>query len=577
MSVLIRLGKTLLVAEHADGGFTIQGKLDGDALIPTVPTVVPVAERFIINPAFEVEDGSLGEATRLTFRDLVQEAVKPFVTSGRACQVEGSTLAAYQPHGQGLGFLTEGSVSWLGLDKILTHESLGQLMALEGVRDRLEDVGVLSHRAPMIESSRVLTSPVNVYMKVGVSAEHGVPVRTFRDITTLREGLDVAVVGYLNGCAVLEADGEEFWLPCEERHSYQPAVKDAWYYFNQDSDDDKIQDPLQALPSKAALNTGFPAEPADNWNASAELRTQAGHFAPMPNIKMEKHGAGIFESVPAASDDKSKFQAYQFRVGDSWESPEGTKKIASVQDGKAQVEVVGRSSSIRELIPMSSLWMDVYRDVKNAASRASAKQFRNSQQAKADKAVSLFGFETSLSPTARGQAVISLNKSRKSDGRIIKLKDLVAQKVRQGYKVQGDRLINPKTGSFLNKTQIGAYGIGLAQWLVAHPGVKTEGASHDFEDFERLGRPLIHDRSAVPGLDPTDEEEAIDDHMDDIEALTKASDADPADVPQDYAGEEGDEHLDDGTMQEVVDRLVQGADIDTILDATTRRSRPSSD
>ena len=89
---------------------------------------------------------------------------------------------------------------------------------------------------------------------------------------------------------MVEADGEEFWLPVEERNEYQPSMKDDWYYFgNQDSDADLIHDPLQMLPSKPALAQTYPASPEDNWNITPDLRKTAGHFSSMPNIKMKEH------------------------------------------------------------------------------------------------------------------------------------------------------------------------------------------------------------------------------------------------------------------------------------------------
>lgn len=380
MTTLVRLGKLLLVAEQTDSLFKVVGKLTESGVLAITPCLVEISEKFVINPEFEIDLPPLDEAVTLTFSDLVHEAVKPFVTSGRAYQLEQSTLAAYQPKGQGIGFLAEGAVSWLALESVLTHEELGEAMALEAVREALEDAGVLAEGAPILESSLVTPGPVHVYMKAN----------PFRDITLIREGTDTAVVGYQGGCAIVEADGEEFWLPVEERSHYQPSMKDAWYYFgNQDSDDDKIHDPLQALPSKAALQTGRPASGEDNWNAAPDLRKQAGHFAAIPNIKMERHGAGL-----------------------------------------------------------------------------------------------------------------------------------------------------------------------------------AEDAAEEYEHYERLGRPLIHDRSAVPGLDPSDEE-AAEDHADDIERMAKDH-KDPAEVPQDFAGEYGGEsgEVDDGTMNEVVDRIVQGADVGEILDAS---------
>ena len=171
---------------------------------------------------------------------------------------------------------------------------------------------------------------------------------------------------------------------------------------------------------------------------------------------------GSTRSVPSASADRATFKSHKFSSGDAWESPEGKKKVLDVKDGKAVVQT--GDNKFVSLVPLDQLGDDVYRDVKNNASRAKAKADTATAAKKDADAISLGGYEKSLEPKELGTARKSLNRTVQSGGKALKLKDLISQKVKDGFKVRGDKLEHPD-GRYLDKKVVGTHGLRYANSL----------------------------------------------------------------------------------------------------------------
>jgi len=156
------------------------------------------------------------------------------------------------------------------------HPQLGEHMALDAHRPLLTRLGfVEAEGAPLIDGDGILARSVNVFLKRD----------PFRDVGRIHEGTTVSVQGYLRGCAVVEADGEECWFPVERNYFIESRVKDADYYFNLDADGNLVPDPLDFLPSKGGLaQKPGDANADDNWNIQPQLKHVAGHFAPLPQL-----------------------------------------------------------------------------------------------------------------------------------------------------------------------------------------------------------------------------------------------------------------------------------------------------
>jgi hypothetical protein len=148
--------------------------------------------------------------------------------------------------------------------------------ALEANRGRLKYLGVVDSKKPVVGSTGFVKKPFHAYMKKD----------PFRDISKLHEGTPIEITDYYRGCAVIEADGEEFYIPVEPLSTIETKNKDDQYYFSLDMDKDNIPDPLVALPSKTALNQDRSC-PDNNWNAQPELRKVAGNLSALPNIDMD--------------------------------------------------------------------------------------------------------------------------------------------------------------------------------------------------------------------------------------------------------------------------------------------------
>ena len=279
--VLFRLGKNLLIGEQkgVEGrvySLGLRYELDGGRIRETEHAYMRVHSAFVINDDAQNPMEGVSVRTR-RIQDIVHENVLPLVGRGREFVLESCSLVGYK-RGNALAFLREGVHEWTLVENVLTNVELGQVLALEGVREGLLKRGLIDPLSGVRvdEAVTVTQVPFHAYMKTN----------PFRDVTEIKTGTAIAVVGYYQGHAVVEADGEPFWVPVEEHSLYGSRFKDAEYYQNFDMNNDRLPDPMQSLPSKVAHNTGEPTRREDNWNAAPDLRNVVGHLTPLPNIRL---------------------------------------------------------------------------------------------------------------------------------------------------------------------------------------------------------------------------------------------------------------------------------------------------
>ncbi len=91
------------------------------------------------------------------------------------------------------------------------------------------------------------------------------------------------------------------------------------------------------------------------------------------------------------------------------------------------------------------------------------------QRNKEAERISLDGFETLLSPMARGKAVSALTKSVNRNGRPIPIRDLIRQLVGEGWRVEtsrhSGRILSAPDDRFLSEKQLTKIGLDYADYL----------------------------------------------------------------------------------------------------------------
>jgi hypothetical protein len=277
--MLFRAGKSLIVGEskNKEGHvwhLELCCELTEAGPVPLQPEMVRVAEAMIVNPSYDIFLNPVTESTTYSrrFRDIIHENVVPFIATGREVDLGGRTVVAYERDRRGLALREGSNVVWSAMNEVLAELSLAEVMALEGVRGKLVEAGLLDpdYRGRVSSSFKMVTEDKPIYMKIN----------PFRDKSLLREGTEVSPVGYYAGCVTLEADGEDFWAPVEEAEYYSEERKSEMWYFKQVDGNSQIPDPLAALPSKVALRTTAKDRRRSSlqWDPKADMRKVVGHL-----------------------------------------------------------------------------------------------------------------------------------------------------------------------------------------------------------------------------------------------------------------------------------------------------------
>lgn len=285
-TALFRVGKTLLIGEVRNKEESVwhletQWEFTDTGPRPIAKEIVKISEALILrwNPTFQTPPTLESEAPIRKFRDIVHENVLPFL--GASAEFGGKVVVAYERDRRGVGVCEAAgaSVEWTLLNDLLARSGIGEALALEGVRKVLIEKGIVdpTFRGKLSDSHKTVTEDFYVYMKIN----------PFRDITLIREGTEVCPVSYVNGCVVLEADGEEFWVPVETEAFYDETTKDDMWYFRQGEGRKLVPDPLSALPSKVALRVHDRNRRRGtlDWDPKADLKDVAGYLTPEPEIE----------------------------------------------------------------------------------------------------------------------------------------------------------------------------------------------------------------------------------------------------------------------------------------------------
>src|SRR5690606_5412011 len=156
----------------------------------------------------------------------------PLISTGRETEIGDRKIVAYERTRRGLAFCeSDGSIAWSPLSEALSDVALGEVLALEAVHDDLVKRAIVSpeYRGSVLESYKVVSERFHVYMKIN----------PFRASTLIREGTEVRSAGYYKGCVVVEAGGEEFWMPVEAGERVGEKFKDDAWYFHMDDNRDR--------------------------------------------------------------------------------------------------------------------------------------------------------------------------------------------------------------------------------------------------------------------------------------------------------------------------------------------------
>lgn len=180
---------------------------------------------------------------------------------------------------------------------------------------------------------------------------------------------------------------------------------------------------------------------------------------------------------------KAEPAAQGFAVGASWESPEGTRRIEGIEDGKYLVRT-GDDKHVVFYDP-ASIERTQHVDSENLKYRAGVKEQERQEAEREAARTHLDGFDDGMSPMEKGRAVKTLTAMVNYHGKPISRRDLIRQKIEEGARVEtdskGERVLKGKDGAFLDAKAITKTGLDYAEHLAAKgtteaPKVEAETA-----------------------------------------------------------------------------------------------------
>lgn len=316
---VVRMGGRLLLGESRNAEGTdltyveVKFVQQGGKWRSVIPHLIKVSEQFFVNTSFNLDERSLSNADSTTIGEIIREAIQPLFSHGRS---RGFKVSSFSK--SGIGIEEAGEFGYMNPVSILSNDAMGQEMAVEGLRKKIESLGLIdeSWLLPVTSSHKASSRNINVYMKKN----------PFRDITRIHKGTMISVTGYHKGCLVIEADGEEFWTPIEEKVYWENNMKDDEYYFRMDTNNDGVPDPLQFLPSKAGIGKVV-ANGEDNYNVQPDLRRVSGHFFPSDTLSQEDFDVlddEVSETSLGAIHSQEDFHRPEYPTFDIWGAPGNT-------------------------------------------------------------------------------------------------------------------------------------------------------------------------------------------------------------------------------------------------------------
>lgn len=154
-------------------------------------------------------------------------------------------------------------------------------------------------------------------------------------------------------------------------------------------------------------------------------------------------------------------------IGREWVG--GHRKVVGVHpSGAYLVQTEGQRSL--QLIPPDQLESEIEFEERAAASSRRMREqaaAREEQERKAQEARDFtYGFAEQFPPARRRRIIEALNKQVRSDGRFLSRKDLIVEKVKEGWTVKGKKFSSPDGDTFLLQTDITKTGLDFAKYLV---------------------------------------------------------------------------------------------------------------
>lgn len=199
-------------------------------------------------------------------------------------------------------------------------------------------------------------------------------------------------------------------------------------------------------------------------------------------------------------------------VGRKWQARSGndivTRTVIGTRDvrGEQRYVVQTDGTNVAELIEPGFLDRQIKIDQQNVEKmQRSARADADAELEKQARYDVLRGFGARLPQARRAKMADALAVTVRNNGQLFTRADLVAQKIRAGYRVTGSgasrRLSDPGTGAFLDIKQITKTGMDFAEYLESNPqrlrehmDVNEAGAKAHYQSVMNRGR--------VPAIDP---------------------------------------------------------------------------
>lgn len=159
-------------------------------------------------------------------------------------------------------------------------------------------------------------------------------------------------------------------------------------------------------------------------------------------------------------------------VGLSWESKQGVKTVVdkTVRGDQERWLVQTEGRSFAELFSTDDIISEMKRDAANLQSQNKWKQ--EADELEKQKAVleETYGFYATMSSMMKAKAKLALEKQQGFSGTVMRRKDAVEQRVKDGWQVQtdrsGKRIFTSPSGSFYYEKDITKWAMDYAQYLI---------------------------------------------------------------------------------------------------------------
>ena len=185
-------------------------------------------------------------------------------------------------------------------------------------------------------------------------------------------------------------------------------------------------------------------------------------------LTSEEEIGAIFDEEFEAGKSPAAEKELKFKVGDSWASPDGTKRVEKIEDRDGKPVYWVRTEGERSIVANSESDIDTAKrvDAENIISRARDQEVEDKKAKEESAKQDLDGFTDGMTPMAAGRAVSTLAAMVNYKGRHVSRRDLVREKVKNGAviaTVSGERVLQSPDETFLGAKQITKIGLDYAE------------------------------------------------------------------------------------------------------------------